>query len=422
MATQTLATADALLKDVYRGPIIEQLNYKTYMLDQIQRDSDSVDFTGRRAIFPVHSAPNFSPTSIVDGGTLPTPGTQGYLDGIVNIRYHAGGMALTDQTIKQATGNEGAFVNVLDNDAKKLAQDMKKNINRQVFGTGNGVITTLTSSPAAGTTFTVASTQYMSRRHDDRHRHRRERHRPGGGGHDHRDQPHDEDDHGRHERHRHDRHGRRHPPGAWGNEMDGLQNITGTGRTLHGINSATAGNEFWNGNRVAASGATAGEGLFEQLIDTIGSVGQGEVDVILTSRGVRRRLADTYQSTKRFTNAQAVQIHGGYTAIFVNEVPVIADDDVPKGWAFAIRKDAFKWFQLQDPDWLKSEDGTVFQLAAGSVAGTHKAAWRRTSSGTRRSARPRRTRSARSRTPLTTPRRPVGLKRPDKDEAWAGAD
>jgi hypothetical protein len=71
-----------------------------------------------------------------------------------------------------------------------------------------------------------------------------------------------------------------------------------------------------------------------------------------------------------------VQVHGGYTAIFVNEVPVIADDDVPKGWAFAIRKDAFKWFQLQDPDWLKSEDGTVFQLAAGSVAGTHKAAWR----------------------------------------------
>jgi hypothetical protein len=147
----------------------------------------------------------------------------------------------------------------------------------------------------------------------------------------------------------------------------------GTGRTLHGINSATAGNEFWNGNRVAASGATAGEGLFEQLIDTIGSVGQGEVDVILTSRGVRRRLADTYQSTKRFTNAQAVQIHGGYTAIFVNEVPVVADDDVPKGWAFAIRKDAFKWFQISDPDWLADpKNNQVWHLANGSVAGTRR--------------------------------------------------
>jgi hypothetical protein len=377
MATQTLATADAILKDVYRGPIIEQLNYKTYMLDQIQRDSDSVDFTGRRAIFPVHANPNNSPTNIVDGGTLPLPGAQGYLDGIVNIRYFAGSMELTDQAIKQARGNEGAFVNLLENDRKLLAQDMKKNVNRQVFGAGNGVITTLTSSPAAGTTATVASTQYLrvndvvdivtvangtvraaavtitaiNRTTKTLTFGTAVTATTGTDG--------------------------LTKPGAWNIEIDaGLQAVTATGRTLHGINSATAGNEFWNGNRVDAATATAGEGLFEQLIDAVGAIGQGDVDVILTSRGVRRRLADTYQSTKRFTNAQAVQVHGGYTAIFVNEVPVIADDDVPKGWAFAIRKDAFKWFQLQDPDWLKSEDGTVFQLAAGSVAGTHKAAWR----------------------------------------------
>jgi hypothetical protein len=376
MATQTLSTADAILKDLYRGPIIEQLNYKTYMLDMIERDSDSVDFTGRRAVFPVHSAPNMSPTSIADGGTLPTPGLQSYLDGIVGIKYHAGGLELTDQAIKQATGNEGSFVNLLDNDSKKLAQDLKKNINRQIFGAGNGVITALASSPAAGNTVTVASTQYL-------------------------------------------RVGQVIDivsiaagtvraaavqitainrgtkvltlsanvtattavdgialPGAWGMEMEaGLQNATGTGRTLHGINSATAGNEFWNSNRQPASGATAGEGLFEQLADSVGGAGQGEVDVFLTSRGVRRRLADTYQSTKRFVDAKAVEIHGGYQAILVNEIPVVADDDVPKGWAFAIRKDAFKWFQVADPDWLKSEDGTVWHLAPGSVAGTRRAAW-----------------------------------------------
>lgn len=81
-------------------------------------------------------------------------------------------------------------------------------------------------------------------------------------------------------------------------------------------------------------------------------------------------------SAKRFVDAKAVEIHGGYTAIFVNEIPVVADDDVPRGWAFALRRDAFKWFQLQEPDWLRSEDGTVWQLAAGSVLGRHKAAWR----------------------------------------------
>jgi hypothetical protein len=376
VATQTLATADAILKDLYRGPIIEQLNYKTYMLDMIERDSDRVDYTGRRAIFPVHSAPNFSPTSISDGGTLPTPGTQGYQDGIVNIRFHSSAMEITDMAAVIARG-DGAFVSLLDEDSRRLAQDLKKNINRQIFGQGNGVITALASSPAGANTVTVVSTQYLrvgsiidivtisngtvkaaavtvtainrttkvltlssnvtaTTTTDGITL-----------------------------------------PGAYNLEMEaGLQNVTGTGRTLHGINSATAGNEFWNGNRRSAGGATAGESLFEQLIDDVGAQGQGEIDSILTTRGVRRRLADTYQSTKRFNDARAVQVHGGYTAIFVNEIPVIADDDVPKGWAFAIRNASWVWFQTGDPDWLKSQDGTVWHLAPGSVAGTYRAAWR----------------------------------------------
>jgi hypothetical protein len=376
MAAQTLATADAVLKDVYRGPIIEQINYKTYMLDRIQRDGDSVDFTGRRAIVPVHSAGNQSFTAISDGGTLPTPQIQGYQDAIINIRYHAAAMQLTAQAIDQATGNEGAFVNLLDNDTKLLAQDFKKAINRQVFGDGTGLLGTLTSSPAGATTFTLDTTQYVF---------------PGqvidiltkstgaatGGtvsvvsvnrstktvtvsanvtattttdG--------------------------VYLTGSRNIVMDGLRNITNTSRTLHSINSATAGNEFWNGNRVAASGATAGESLFEQLADTIGANGNGDVEVFLTSRGVRRRLADTYQSVKRFNDARAVDIHGGYTAIFVNEIPVIADDDMPKGWVFALRNDAFKWFQIGDPDWLEDpRNGQVWHLSNGSVAGTRKAAY-----------------------------------------------
>jgi hypothetical protein len=139
MATQTLATADAILKDLYRGPIIEQLNYKTYMLDRIQRDSESVDMYGRRAIFPVHSAPNFSPTSITDGGTLPTPGFQGVQDAIVAIRYHAASFEISDAAAKQANGNDGAFVNLLQFESEKIAKDLKKQINRQVMGDGTGL-------------------------------------------------------------------------------------------------------------------------------------------------------------------------------------------------------------------------------------------------------------------------------------------
>jgi hypothetical protein len=376
-AVGTLATADAILKDVYRGPIIEQLNYKTYMLDMIERDSDSIDAGGRRAIIPVESSGNESPSSTSDGGTLVDPQVGLEQDAIVYIKYHDGGLELTDQLIKQATGaNAGAFVNKLDRETKNLANAMRKNLNRQVFGDGTGLMATLTSSPAAATTFTVDSTQYL-----------------------------------------------RvnqvidvlnistgalgaasvtitginrttktitvgsaitattttfgvYKQGARGLEMDGLRNITGTGRTLHGINSATSGNEFWNGSRRDAATAVAGEGLFEQLADDIGANGQGDVEVFLTSRGIRRRLADTYQSTKRFNDAKAVEIHGGYTAIFVNEIPVVIDDDMPKGWVFGLRRDAFLWAEIEAPDWLTDpKTGLVWHLANGSTLGKRRLAW-----------------------------------------------
>jgi hypothetical protein len=372
MATQTLATADAILKDLYVGPIIEQLNYKTFMLDQIERDSDHVDFTGRRAIVPIHTRRNRYRGSIVDGGTLPVPGYQSDQDAIVGIKYHFQGISLTEMAIKQADGNQGSFVNVLDRETRMLSQDMRKDINRQVYGDGTGVLTTLTGTPTT-TSGVVASAQYLDIGDpiDVRQSNGTVRGSaivtsinrttktvtwdttvttPVAGD-------------------------LITIQGNYGNEMDGLQNMTGTTGVLHGINRATAGNEFWQGKRRDAASAVAGEGLFEQLADDVGAGGQGEVDVFVTTRGIRRRLADTYQSQKRFNDARATEIHGGYTAIFVNEIPVVADDDAPKGWVFAINKDAFRWFEVAKPDWLRSQNGQVWHLATSGTGSGRRAAW-----------------------------------------------
>lgn len=388
MAYQTLATADAVLRDLYVGPIIEQINYKTYMLDQIERDSDHVDFTGRRAIVPLHTQGNRKRGSIPDGGTLPVPGIQSYQDAIVGIKYHAQGLSLTDQSIKQAVKNDGAFVNLLDEETKRLAQDFKKDINRQVFGDGTGRLASVTAGGVATNNVTVDSTQYLQVGDPIDVLVRATGASPGAaalnltiqainrttrvvtftttltgvttdntmglyiagnsfssGG------------------------------AVATYEMDGLRNIAAINRSLHGINSATAGNEFWNAKVQDAATAVAGESLYAQLADDIGAGGNGDVDVFLTSRGMRRRLANTYQSQKRFNDARAVDIHGGYTAIFVNEIPVIADDDVPKGWAFALQKEAFKWFEVEKPDWLRSEDGTVWQMGVSSTGSGRRTTW-----------------------------------------------
>lgn len=378
MATETLATADAILKDLYSDPIREQTNYKTWMLDKIERDSSRVDFEGRRAIMPLHTTQNPSEGSMVDGGTLATPGIEGNADAIVPIRYVNSGLELTDQLIKQAKSDKGAFVNVLTDRTKRLGQGFRKKINRQLFGDGLGTLATLASSPAGATTATVDTVQYLKIGQivDVRTKATGALENAGNvsltitainkgtkvvtfsgnvtattvtAG--------------------------IYIAGSYGLEMTGLRQVAATGRTLHGINSATAGNEFWDAKVKNASGSIAGEGLFEQLADDTGSEGSGEIETFLTTRGIRRRLADTYQSAKRFNDARAVDVHGGYSAIMVNEIPVISDDDVPKGWAFGLPSDAFTLYQVEEPGWLESQDGTVWHLAAGSIAGTKRSAW-----------------------------------------------
>jgi hypothetical protein len=391
--TQTLATADALLKDLYVGPIVEQLNQKSYMIDQIERDSDHIDFTGRRAVVPLHSRRNRGRGSISDGGQLPGAGKQSYLDAIIKVRENFQAISVTDGAVEASKSNEGAFVSILDAETKGAAVDMRKDMNRQVFGTGNGALATKVSATtgvkktskakklefldtnslqyikigdiidvliestgattngvvgaevtevsiankevtlSANLAAELAAETYQV-----------------------------------------------YITGNRKNEMDGLRNITEEERTLHEVNSATAGNAFWNGQTLAVGKSltettTAGESAFEQLGDKVGAQGNGDVEVWLTSRGIRRRLADSYQSQKRWTNKEATEVAGGYKAIMVNDVPVIIDDQCPKGFVFGFNKSAFKWFELSPPQWLELPDGKIFQLQQGGTQGTWNAAY-----------------------------------------------
>ena len=60
MATQNLTGVDALLKNVYRGPLVEQLNQETQIVDILEKtDANNIGtFTGRQIIAPVHSGRN----------------------------------------------------------------------------------------------------------------------------------------------------------------------------------------------------------------------------------------------------------------------------------------------------------------------------------------------------------------------------
>lgn len=389
MSTQTMTYADSVLKDVYAGPVIEQLNYKTYMIDMIERETQfQMDARGRKAIVPVHAGRNRGRGARAEGGVLPVAGRQTWDDAQIRINYFYQGIELTDASIEASKSNDGAFVNLLDAEVKGATADMKKDVQRQIWGPGNGMLTGIRASATTQSTLPVDSLQYIHvgdpvdvLRKTDGSTSLTGSGRTvvalsttgptvtldstAGGTVD----------------------------TAWGiylagsrgQEMKSMQEIVAANRELFGINSATAGLEFWNGQVLdvgasAAAPALAGENAFEKIADKVGATGQGETQVYISNRGVRRNLADSFQSTKRFTNREAVQIHGGYSGIMIasgnGEVPLVIDDDAPFAEAYAIDRDALRWYQQTTPGFLEDpKSGQILHLKDGSSAGTKEATW-----------------------------------------------
>lgn len=390
--TQTLAAADAVLKDVYEGPVVEQLNYKMYMLDQIEREEKfQITARGRRAILAAHYGRNRGRGARGDGGTLPNAGEQKYEDVQVPINYFYQGIEITDAAVEASKKDDGAFVDLLHSEVTGATQDMKKDVNRQIWGPGNGMLADVRATGAANSaTVAIDTLQYVkigdpvdilvkstgALIHSTGEARTVTALSETG--------PTLTLDTGPTGTITTGTHGV-YLSGSYGKEMKSLQEIVATGRTLFGINSATAGMEWWNSQVIdvgssASATALAGENAFERISDKVGATGQGETQSFVTTRGIRRNLADSFQSTKRFTNREAVQIHGGFSAIMVSagagEVPVIIDDDCPKQNVFAIDKEALRWYQQTTPGFLADpKSGQIMHLKTSGSSGQRVATW-----------------------------------------------
>ncbi|HEX9007328.1 MAG TPA: phage major capsid protein [Bacteroidota bacterium] len=395
MATQNLTGVDALLKNVYRGPWVEQLNQETQILDILEKtDANNLgtfSSFGRQLIFPVHSSRNRGRGSVTDGGQLPTAGTQGFLDAIVGMKYFASGIEVTDQAIKQSKSDEGSFVRALTMEMDQALIDMKKDVTRIAYGTGDGLLGSCTTTQATVNTFAVDTGQFIAVG-DTVDVIVRSSGATGTGA-----------------------VARTvtavaytgtansatqtnanitisgaaisvdntygvYVSGDRSQESDGLRNICSTGRTLHQINSST--NPFWDSNIKDFAQANPSEDGIMALAQTIRQRSGKTPDLGMLTLGGQRRLANTYASQKRWNDDNVTKPAGGYAgAIPVSAggtpIPMLADVDCPAGQGFLLNKQSFAWAQLGPPDWLESPDGkgSIMVLKDGSSLGTKSRVW-----------------------------------------------
>jgi len=160
-ASTTLTIVDAVLKEVYEQRIQDQLQSEAIALKRIEKTSEGIthDVGGKYVAFPIRTRRNHGIGARNENEALPDPRSQKYAAARVNLAYLYGALSLTGQSMELADNNSQAFTSVLDAEVEGLKETLVKDTNRQMYGTSDGILATVTADGA--NTFTVSSTQYL---------------------------------------------------------------------------------------------------------------------------------------------------------------------------------------------------------------------------------------------------------------------
>ncbi len=376
------ASFSAAMKTKFIGPIRDHLPKGKVLLfgdkdanptdfKGILSNAEGIDFVGNEFRIPFKSKRNNSVGFRDENGTLPAPGRSEYSYLQEPMRYTYSLFNITGQLLKAAESNEGAFRSAFKAEMEDTTLASKLDINRAAYGDGTGKVATLTATePAAETTIAVGSTinfrggeiidfvttagvvisaahevtgysrsgltitvspgltaqttssDYIVRSSSDS--------------------------------------AISVPNNSQFKEIQGLSSIVDSTGTLHGVNPTTY--PQWSSYEQAVSGPIS-DTVLRNAKDTVGFEQGLDVDngldfAILTTRGIRRRYADTLVSLKQFNDAQSTKLHGGFTALFFDENPIFVDDQCPIGTVYGLALNRLFWSQLADWDWM-DEDGKV---------------------------------------------------------------
>lgn len=368
----TLTTVTNILKDYYLPPVREQLNNEVLLLSRLEKKS--AELVGNRAYVPLHQGRSTAVGSRGENGTLPLSGNQVYNKAVYDLKYHYGRVEVTGPSMAKTGSEAGAFLQILKGELDGIRNDLKKDVARQFYGDGSGVVATISSSTGTVHTLTSAEpiikgqlfvNQLVEIRASDKTTNRAN----GTGGSS----------------------GVAYPITAinvatpsvttatvsgvttndvilrdgnlllgatTSNEMDGIQSFIPTGGqpNVGGINSASAGNEFWRN----ASTQTNAAITLDKLQQSWGNVriSGGETSLMIGSFAIQRQYYALLQSQVRFN--EPMTLKSGFQTLDFMGKPLVADVDAPFGRIYFLDESHFAVYSPKDWHFL-DEDGEMLK-------------------------------------------------------------
>lgn len=133
-----LSNYSEVLKTFYLPAIREQLNTATALADIIEKTEE--DVSGKNFTINCHYGRSSGTGARADGGALPEADYQKYKTATIPMRYNYGRVTFSGPTIAATRDERGSYASVVDNEIKGITQDLMRENNRQLWGTGYGVL------------------------------------------------------------------------------------------------------------------------------------------------------------------------------------------------------------------------------------------------------------------------------------------
>jgi hypothetical protein len=355
----TLNSADNALKTFYLEAVKDTLDNKSNpFLAKIEKTTKNV--SGKSVQLAVKTAYSSGISAGTEEGALPTAGANRYMVFETPLKNLYGTIEISDKAIRASASNEGAFVNLLNDEMDSLVKNASYNFARMLFGNTRGVLTKATAF--AGDKVVVENPYVFAEGMSvDVYG------------------PDDEFlDSGKVVQSIDDEEGiisfegglgnisddcTFYLHGSKGNELTGLDSIF-EDEILYGVDRSNRIMRPYNLSDVGV----IDELLIQEAIDTIEKKSGSKINFIVCSWEVRRALISSLKGNQ--TTIATMELEGGFKALSFNGIPVVVDRFCPKDTMYLLNTDDFKLCQLCDWQWLEAEDGKILKQVPGKATYT----------------------------------------------------
>lgn len=360
----TTQSADKALKSFYLDAVTDALNVKINpFFAKIKKST--ADVWGKDVRKLVRYGVSGGIGAGTETGALPTAHGKNYMQFVSSLKNLYGTIEISDKAIRASAHNEGAFVNLLEDEMQSLVKDSEFNFGRMLYGDGNGLLANVNLEvPTMMGGVLVDDVKKIfegmvidfygpmgellekgkGRRVKNVNRDGRVVYFEG--------DPFLDSDF---------------PTGSkaylqnsQGNEITGLAAIFDLGTNLYGVNRE---DNQWMNPYVDRSVGDIDDLTLQSAIDAIEEQSGSKINFIVCSPGVRRALVEYYKG--KGVQMSPVELEGGFTALSFNGIPVVADRFCPSGTMYLLNTDDFCLHQLCDWQWLEGEDGKILKQVPG---------------------------------------------------------